>query len=208
MELILINESKLKIMLSSEEMKEYNLDSDTVDYVNAETRLAIRNFLKKVKVKTGFDETNERIFIQFYTSKIGGCGMYVTKLNLEKEAVHMQQLSDSTVKTGEYSLSPLFIRRIVYSFSDLGMLIDVCRRLQLSGYSDHSEVYCQTEDKKEYLLVLDTKNENNYRADIPDGMAFINEYGAEKDYKMIGVGLCEHSRCLARENAVNIFSML
>ena len=40
MELILINERKLKITLSESDMKEYDIDCGTVDYSRTETRRA------------------------------------------------------------------------------------------------------------------------------------------------------------------------
>ena len=40
MELILINEKKLKIMLTPEDMREYEIDCDSVDYARTETRRA------------------------------------------------------------------------------------------------------------------------------------------------------------------------
>lgn len=38
MELILISDSKLKIMLTRDDMQQYALDCDTIDYDNTETR--------------------------------------------------------------------------------------------------------------------------------------------------------------------------
>jgi len=208
MELILINESKLKIMLSCEDMKEYNLDNENMDYENDETRRAIWKILDEVKNKIGFNASGERIFIQVYSSRIGGCEMIITKLNLSKEAVHMQQISDSVVKTGEYSLTPVSIKRTVYSFCELELLIDVCKRLQLCGYSGHSEVYCHTEHGREYLLVLNKKHEICYNSTTYDELSFINEYGVEGDYKILNLGLSEHGTCLAEEKAVQIFASL
>ncbi len=208
MELILISESKIKIMLSSEDMKEYNIDGENLDYENGDTRRAIWSILDNVKDKIGFDASGERIFIQFYSSRVGGCEMFITKLNLTREAVHMQQISDSAVKTSEYSLAPVFVKRTVYSFSELKLLIDVCRRLQLCGYVGHSDVYCQSEDKREYLLVLNVKHDISYNTNTYDELSFINEYGTEKDYKALSLGLCEHANCLAQDKAVQVFARL
>ena len=82
MELIMISESKLKIMLTSEDMKEYSLNYDNLSYENTETRRAFWSILDEAKHRTGFDAASERVFVQVYPSKKGGCEMYVTKLGI------------------------------------------------------------------------------------------------------------------------------
>ena len=84
MELIVINENKLKITLSESDMKQYSLDCNTVDYDNTETRKAFWSILDEVKQKTGFDAASQKIFVQLYPSKKGGCEMYVTKLGASR----------------------------------------------------------------------------------------------------------------------------
>ena len=80
MELILINSNKLKIMLTEADMIQYELDFNTINYDNIETRRAFWNILDEAKHRTGFDAASDRIFIQLYPSKEGGCEMYVTKV--------------------------------------------------------------------------------------------------------------------------------
>ena len=78
MELIPINNSKLKIMLDENDMKEYNI-GDEADCANSATRLAIRHILDCAKDKIGFNTEGAEIFVQLYTSKHGGCELFVTK---------------------------------------------------------------------------------------------------------------------------------
>ena len=80
MELILISSSKLKIMLSDADMEKYDLTAETVDYDNTATRRAFWSILDDAKNETGFDAASDRLFIQMYPSKDGGCEMFVTKL--------------------------------------------------------------------------------------------------------------------------------
>ena len=78
MELIPINNSKLKIMLDESDMKEYNI-SDEADCANGETRQAIRHILDRARDQIGFNTEGSEIFVQLYTSKRGGCELFVTK---------------------------------------------------------------------------------------------------------------------------------
>ena len=80
MELILISNTKLKVMLSASDMQKYELDNNSIDYDNTETRKAFWQILDEAKHKTGFDAASDKVFIQVYPSRGGGCEMYVTKL--------------------------------------------------------------------------------------------------------------------------------
>lgn len=83
MELILISNTKLKIMLNEEDMLQYNIGGET-DCSEPATRRAIRSLLECAKDQIGFNTDGEEIFVQLYTSKRGGCELFVTKCKLEE----------------------------------------------------------------------------------------------------------------------------
>lgn len=85
MELIRIRDDRLKIMLTESDMDKYSLSCESLDYDNAETRHALWSILGEAKRKTGFDAASSRVLVQVYTSKCGGCEMYVTKLSEDAE---------------------------------------------------------------------------------------------------------------------------
>lgn len=78
MELILISNTKLKIMLDESDMKKYNISSEC-DCAGGSTRKAIRSLLECAKEKVGFNTDGEEIFVQLYASRKGGCELFVTK---------------------------------------------------------------------------------------------------------------------------------
>ena len=80
MELIVISESKLKIMLSAPDMAHYKLQSLKKNGTDASTRAAFRKIFEDARTEIGFDTQGERLFIQFYDSLEGGCEIFVTKL--------------------------------------------------------------------------------------------------------------------------------
>ena len=55
MDMILISDTKLKVMLSPLDMEELALSGDDIDYNNTETRRAFWSILDEAKHKTGFD---------------------------------------------------------------------------------------------------------------------------------------------------------
>ena len=82
MELIRINDKKLKIMLTSSDMKNYELDAQKLSCGTEETRRAFRNILHDAGVGGGFDTGGDKIYVQYYPSREGGCEMFITKLDL------------------------------------------------------------------------------------------------------------------------------
>ncbi len=80
MELIVISESKLKIMLSAPDMVHYKLHSLKKSGTDVHTRAAFRKIFEDARTEIGFDTQGERLFIQLYDSLEGGCEIFVTKL--------------------------------------------------------------------------------------------------------------------------------
>ena len=142
MELILINDKKLKIMLTPEDMKEYEIDPENADYAKTETRRAFWSILDEAKHKTGFDAASERVYIQLYPSREGGCEMYVTKVGLLPKGVRSSEKGMLRV-AGE--------RALAYRFSELSHLLRVCRELARIEFSADSAAYS---DGEAYYLYI------------------------------------------------------
>ena len=103
MELILISNTKLKIMLDESDMIKYHIGSES-DCAKGSTRRAIRSLLECAKDQIGFNTDGEEIFVQLYTSKKGGCELFITKCLTEAESGEIYEriksplLSDGTSK--------------------------------------------------------------------------------------------------------------
>ncbi len=192
MDLILINNSKLKIMLTRDDMASYSLTCDNIDYDNTETRRAFWDILDAAKHKTGFDAATDRIFIQIYPSKAGGCEMYVTKL--------MQQ-NGSEFQNGSVSFSlkpPSEYIRDIYRFNEINDLISACVRMCESGYRGQSSVWCDESGTKKYYLILEYKC-GNYD--------LLCEYGG-KCTSGFYTYITEHCKNIRLGDAVNVMAAL
>ena len=103
MELILISNTKLKIMLDESDMIKYHIGSES-DCAKGSTRRAIRSLLECAREQIGFNTDGEEIFVQLYTSKKGGCELFITKCFTETESgeicerIKSPLLSDGTSK--------------------------------------------------------------------------------------------------------------
>ena len=198
MELILISENKLKITLSECDMKQYDLDCDTLDYDNTETRRAFWNILDEAKHRTGFDAASQRVFIQLYPSKGGGCEMYVTKLSLKG----LPQSSDESRTT--HALLPLSRRHLAFSFEKLDVLIAVCRRLMSIGFSGSSQA--MVSDSGKYILIIDEPEENAYIG--LSEHSFIEEFGTIENLRNIRLMIGERIDLICESDAVNSLGVL
>ena len=181
MELIKISQTKLKIMLSPDDMKQFELD--TAKMCDLSGRTAFRNILKEAKDRCGFDTCGERVFVQYFPDKNGGCEMFVTKLS---EALKDKLPSGGTdeSRSGKFYHSELTERYdsgyIIYSFAEMKYLLMTCKRLKAAEYAGESRVY-RIIDKRRYYLVLTGEtyfaSENNGLRCSPSFYYVILEHG-------------------------------
>lgn len=188
MELILINERKLKITLSESDMKEYDIDCGTVDYSRTETRRAFWSLLDEAKHRTGFDAASDRVYIQLYPSREGGCEMYVTKLGA---------LSDAASRDGD-GVAVSTGRTKAFAFPGTDPMLRVCRQLERSGFCGTSAAY--STDDGAFLLIL-----GNIKSD--NAVAFVSEFGDEVDPERLETSLSEHGSLIS-DNAVKALARL
>ena len=220
MELIPINESKLKIMLDESDMKEYNI-GDEADCANNETRLAIRHILDRAKDQIGFNTEGSEIFVQLYTSKRGGCELFVTKSSFSphKEETSRQidkrSKKSKRINDGSDTCQALTVRgetqirgvrgefgRMVFSFDTLRDLCTVCRILFSMSLPMRSRAY--KDEENEFYLVLENANTAAYTR--LDRLTFILEFGDRERADHISTYLCEHAKPICEENAIGILA--
>ncbi len=192
MELIKINERKLKVSLSDTDMKCYNLSPSNIDYDCPATKRAFREILERAKEQTGFDTDEESIFVQIFPGLRGGCEMYVTRLPEEGEKVH-------TLRT-------------VYTFDRLENLITACRGLCGYGFRDDSALYC-TEGHFHLLVSEDYKQNNSTysvggRGRTLPAYPLLSEYGKRTVSEKYVLYLREHGKLICEKNAVQMMGEL
>ena len=100
MELILISNTKLKIMLDESDMKKYHIGNES-DCADSGTRRAIRSLLDRARDQIGFNTEGEEIFVQLYTSKRGGCELFVTKSQTSEAPTPIEERLKSPVASKE-----------------------------------------------------------------------------------------------------------
>ena len=222
MELIVISESKLKIMLTSEDLMEYSLDCNSLDYENTETRRAFWSILDEAKHRTGFDAASEKVFVQVYPSKKGGCEMYVTKLGVfssnrrSEEDIYGENIrikedgKGASMKKCVQNDRGLLSEQITheqnfgaaYRFHKIEDMLSACRGLSSRAFSGKSSAYKCAENY--YLLLKNIKKQYPFD-DVGD---FIKEYGEYVDADSLGIYIGEHGYCICEGSAVETLGAL
>lgn len=161
MELIRIGEGKLKVMLTEEDMALYALDDTASDCSGTETRRAVFAILDAAKAQIGFDVARDRVCIQMFRGRAGGCELFVS----------------CTEKGG----APC---RLLYAFPSASRLASACRVLAAQGFAGASAAYLG--DDGRLFLSLETPRGHlrpdpldvlaEYGTAMPGGTAFLGEH--------------------------------
>jgi len=192
MELTLINENKLKITLSAEDMERLGITCEGLDYENTGTRRVFWELLDKARRQTGFDAASEKIFVQVYPDKAGGCHMYVTKLG---SAGHDPGVYEKKYKTKLYTRAKNAGRAYVFSNSE--SLCMAAAMLCAAGYGGSSDVYC--DDARYYLYIEDNKD---------PALERLCEYGVQIRNVSFPGYLTEHCSRLASGDGAEVFGRI
>ncbi len=147
MELILISESKLKVMLTQEDMHRFDITCDELDSTDIASRRAFWSILDEARSKTGFDPAGHKIFVQMYPSRSGGCELFVTRLGGKKDGDTKKSrgfIADALPQKEEQSL---------YAFDLLGDLLAACRRLSFEEDPPAARAYTDEETRRFYLAL-------------------------------------------------------
>ena len=174
MELILISNSKLKIMLSAEDMKEYNIECDGASAL----RRGFKPVLERAHNDCGFDIDSGRLLVQVFPSRGGGCEMFVTRVALDSGK---ERESDASVCI----------------FDSIGSMSRLCKILRGRGYGDGSSAY--EIGKGAYALILPEFDRDE---PLPLGAAVISEFGYRRDCENIEGYIKEHARAIFADDAV------
>lgn len=195
MEFLLIGESKIKIVLNKEEAERYKLDSVAPDVSGPGARRAFWRILDMAREEVGFDPAGDKVLIQVYPLKSGGCEIFVTKLGI---------LSESSARLVSKSdrIAMLSKKRSLYSFDSLDDIISASRAVknQSGSTSPGSDVYT---DGEKYYLAIEEYGKGGEPLEFPCILEFSSALTAD-----LSVYISEHSTCLTDGDGIERFCEL
>lgn len=197
MEWIRIGSHKLKITLSAEDARHYALNCERSDYTDAVTSGAFREILTDMQKETGFEAGDDRIYIQMYPSKAGGCELFVTRMGLScaEEPKAVSEAEPCTV-----ALPTAGKKEAAFRFSELPDLLLLCRHIA-DSYTGDSEIW-QDERGGWWLLLTKWGSRKSTREEFRP----MGEYGHPENADRARLLLSEHGRLICKSNAVRTFS--
>lgn len=194
MDFLLVGESKIKIVLNREEAEIHGLDKASPDVSGPVTRRAFWRILDMAKAEVGFDPAGDKVLIQLYPIKGGGCEIFVTKLGI---------LSDSSARMVSKSdrVAMLSKRQSFYFFESLDDLINASRAVKnISGILPKSDVYAEGD---RYYLAIEEYGRGGEPAEFPCILEFAAILPEDlSDY------ISEHASMIAADNGIERFSSL
>ena len=195
MEFLLIGESKLKILLCESEMKEYGLDPPPEDSGGVGFRRAFYKIIDIAKHEVGFDPSGDKILIQFYPMRTGGCEVFVTKLGILSEQSRRLVTRSNRITIIERNKS-------YYSFDSLEDLQScaVAVKRHAEGYSPKADVYFLNGT---YYLCIEEYAKGGEPIEFPSLLEFSRQLTA--DFESY---LSEHAELLCEACGIEIFSKL
>lgn len=146
MDFLVVSDSKLKIMMSREEMKKYDIDNENIDYDDPKTRRSFWRILDAARTGCGFEASGDKVLIQFYPSK-DGSEIFVTKLGLISAGAEK-----TIAKSGKVAM--LSTKRTVYKFNSFSSLLTAARNFNIEGCESMPRAYY---DESDYYIIADER---------------------------------------------------
>lgn len=192
MELIRVSHSKLKVMLTPDDVERLHLDPETSE--NEDLHSAFRTLLREIKEDCGFDPDGKELSIQYFPSREGGCEMFISHLS---EAEEETQAAD-----GPPQKIAGFHKEYAFRFAEMEALLMACKRLFSMGYIGDSQAYI--DEKSNCFLFLGVLSGHPF--EMPEELRFLSEYGRQESVSDAKLYLSEYGKSICPSSAVQILA--
>ena len=179
MDFLVVSDSKLKIMMSREDMKKDDIDCENVDYDNPKVRRSFWRILDAARDACGFEASGDKVLIQFYPAK-DGSEIFVTKLGLISSGAERTIAKSSKV-------AMLQTRLVIYKFATLDSLIMAAKLLAKEDFERTPRVFF--DDQGSYYIIAEERRCGSGRG---FEISPIYEYGCELPSNLTSY-ISEHS---------------
>lgn len=195
MEYIIINDSKLKVILDKEDFDTLDISVEELDYTNPDAKSAFENIFEHAKEELGFDTSGYRILLQLFPSKDGGCELFITKLGKLSSQKEEELRAFKQPKKETDSIKK------AYSFDSLSSLLSVCKILSSNKNAPESSAFFDKDGKWYLLLSIDGDFDEDELRIISD-LTFITEYGSRENANSLSLYLGEYGKEICEKNAI------
>lgn len=183
MEFLVINKNKLKIMMTQDDMKDFEIDTKDIECDTAQNKKALWRVLDEANSKCDFSVSGDKVLIQFYPSS-DGCELFVTKLG------RLRADAEKSIARSQ-NISMLTSSRCIYRFCSIGDVLKLSRALSKENGEVVTDLYF-SEDGMFYLVVEERC--------VCSGIGIlerIGDFGVSVPYNMLTY-IIEHSQKISQ----------
>jgi len=181
----LINEDKLKIRLSRQDMLEAGLVYENMNYSDNHTKRTLLSLLEKAKKQAGFAPRGAKLFIETYETEDKGCDLYFTIIR-----------RPSKLKDSQTVISP-----VLFEFESAGELIEgACKVFERYSHRIYKSSLYLLNGK--YRLLV-------YNLDYNDKLSvyFLSEFALKLgEDEVLAAYTMEHGREIILDSAIDTLS--
>ncbi len=184
----------MKIVLTKAETKKYRLDIPDPTADTQRARRAFWNVLDDARKTVSFDPSDDKVLVQFYPMKSGGCEIFVTKLGILSQA-SARLVSDSD------RITLLSKRCGFYAFAREEDMRRAVRTIKNhpSGVIPKGDLYFL--ENIGYVLMIEEYGRGDEQAEFPSVLEFGKRLPAD-----ISCYISEHGTLKISENAIDVIS--
>lgn len=170
-----INENKIKVTISFNDLEERNIDLNSLNYNSPETQELFWDMMEQAELQLGFTASDSQLCIEAVADADEGFVILITKMDEENEFESIHKYIKNRFRRADLKVKKKTKRvcstMVMYAFDDFENLCALCKRLS-DIYFGESTLY---KLKNTYYLLL-TKNslciDNLSAFDL-----ILNEYG-------------------------------
>ncbi len=208
MELIVINENKLKIMMNESEMRHYGLDENDFYSSATNARRILDNILSASHVYTGFEahRQGERILLQLYSAQDGGCELFVTKIPLEEDYISKEEVCSMPPYNDDKHLLPSAKARqvenkkitLAYRFDTIEHVKQASASLLARSFEGDSSLHRSNEGR--YYLFVKLEGGKSEKC---SPSSYLSEFGELENAENAAMYVGEYGSCVYEKSAIS-----
>ena len=192
-----INDNKLKIVLSKQDLIDKNIDIHTLNPNSIESQDLFFEILQEIEFYYGFDMGNSQVLLEGVSTSSGGMILTVTKNSATPKHSHTVTKNKPKIKATKKT-NVLETKDLIYKFDDFDSICEFINRIKNIRITYENSLY---EYNQNYYLVLSC-SENDEK--IYKKLLFIlSDYATFTSNVSIKNKLNEYGNMIIEKNAIN-----
>lgn len=198
-----VNENKIKVTISLNDLEERNIDLNSLNYNSPAAQELFWDMMEQAEIEFGFNTSDAQLVIEAIPDSDEGFVVTITKVDEDGDFESFHKYIKSRFRKSDLKVKKrarkICSTIIIYSFTDFDDIVSLSKKIY-STYNGESTLY---KCRDTYYLML-TRN-NLSAAGIRSFETVLNEFGDKVPNVSFYEGyLNEHGSKIAESNALDI----